>query len=409
MIAPIQPVGAGERVAVVDILRGFALFGILLVNFAGGTGSLVPSVDGAVGTGLDLLVSDSFYPLFSFLFGLGLALQLHRARGAGLAHLSLRRLLVLFLIGTGHALLIWDGDILVWYAMLGLLLIPLQKLSVRAVLLVALFLFGFQFVGPRVQGALGSWRSTPEREQVRELAEGVRQEDFGMQGNLGLLAQENGSWRDNVAYRWDKYSRRMNQYSAPVRVLSEQILFLFVVGLYVGRRRLLEDFRRRRRGFALMATLGALLAIAVPVVLKLFPDAPDEVWTLRDMAVNWGVTAFYVGGITLLVAAGGRAARKLALLAPVGRMGLTNYLMQSIVMTLLFFPYALDLPEFGATVRVLIDCGFFFLVQVPLSHWWLARFHFGPAEWLWRSLTYGYAQPMRRDDAGRQGAPLLAT
>jgi len=77
-----------------------------------------------------------------------------------------------------------------------------------------------------------------------------------------------------------------------------------------------------------------------------------------------------------------------------------------VVMTMLFFPYALGLPDLGATLRLLVDCGFFFLVQVPLSHWWLARYHFGPAEWVWRSLTYGSAQPWRRARPALQPIPL---
>lgn len=402
----VEPVRPAERIPLIDILRGFALLGILLVNFEGGVGSTLPSLDRAVQTGLDLLVSESFYPLFSFLFGLGFALQLGRARNAGVVHVYLRRLIGLFLIGTVHALLIWSGDILVNYALLGLLLIPLYRLPSRGVLLVGLLLLAFHLEGTRMRQVVRSWSSTPERVHSRELAQGLRDEARQIEGNLEVRTDQSGSWRAHLAIRWTTYGREVGGSVRLFDALRSDILLLFVIGLYVGRRRLLEDVRARRRGFALAAALGALAAVGIPLLLTLFPDAPDEVWWLRDMAANWGVTAFYIGAIALLVTAGGRAARKLSMLAPVGRMALTNYLLQSVVMTLLFFPYALGLPDLGATARLLVDVGVFFLVQVPLSQWWLARFQCGPVEWVWRSLTYGRPQPLRLK--GPAGAVTMA-
>ena len=408
MTAPtLEPVRAGERVTAVDVLRGFALLGILLVNFGGKVGAWLPSMDRAVQTGLDLLVTESFYPLFSFLFGLGLALQLTRARGAGLVHLYLRRLLVLFLIGTVHSLLIWDGDILVQYAMLGVLLIPLHRLPSRGVLLVALLLMAFQFGQSRVREAVEGWHSTPERERDRELATGLREERYRVEGNLELRAEEDGSWRDNLESRWHKYSRKVNRYLHPLSALGADYLLLFVLGLYVGRRRLLEQARSHRRGLAVVAVVGAIAALVGNALPRWYPDVGAEAELALWMAANYGMTMFYIAGLTVLAARGRRAAQNLSVLGPVGRMGLTNYLLQSLVMTFLFFPYGIGIPDLGATLRLLVDLGFFFLVQVPLSHWWLARYRFGPAEWVWRSLTYGRFQPMRLGEVAPQPVPLL--
>ena len=130
---PLTPVASSERVELIDILRGFALLGILTVNFWGTSGESVRRLDLILSKTLDIVVSASFYPLFSFLFGLGFAVQLQRARarGAGIVLTYLRRMLALFLIGSFHAIVIWDGDILTWYALFGLVLIPLHRLSDR--------------------------------------------------------------------------------------------------------------------------------------------------------------------------------------------------------------------------------------------------------------------------------------
>ena len=406
MTSALEPVRPNERFAVVDILRGVALLGILLVNFSGTVGKVMPEVDRVTGTVLDLLISDSFYPLFSFLFGLGLALHLVRARGTGIAHIYLRRMLVLFLIGTVHALLIWDGDVLAQYAVLGLVLIPLQRLPSRGLLAVVLFLLVFQFVGARVQGALASVVRTTAVQRERELKAAVRQENFGVSGNLGIRAEEDGSWSDNLAYRWDRYAGEIRDLSRPLRILGQDILLFFVIGLFAGRRRWLEDIRPRTRAFAWVALGGAILALAGNLLRTAFPDVGGDAETALIMAANWGVTACCIAGVALLVARGRLGARILAPLGPVGRLGLSNYLLQSLVMTALFFPYGLNLPDWGATAVLAISLAIFLGVQVPLSHWWLARFHFGPAEWLWRSLTYGYAQPMRREDPVRKPIPL---
>ena len=130
-------------------MRGFALFGVLIVNWSSLPGSLLPGADLVVDTGLDLLVFDSFYPQFSFLFGLGFAVQLMRAqdRGAGVTHLYLRRLSVLFLFGAAHFILLWNGDIGA-YALTGFLLIPLARLPMRALFGVLVVLLVIQVAPP---------------------------------------------------------------------------------------------------------------------------------------------------------------------------------------------------------------------------------------------------------------------
>jgi uncharacterized protein len=193
--------------------------------------------------------------------------------------------------------------------------------------------------------------------------------------------------------------RELRVLTNPINLTTDwenTILFAFLLGLYAGRRRWFENVDERRRAFAALMAVGALLALGAKAYQRLNLDWGAEAGAMSVRGPNVGVTLFYVSIITLLVSRGGTASRVLRLLAPAGRMGLTNYLVQSVVMQLVFFePYGLRLPDPGTTLMVPLHVLLFLGIQVPLSHWWLRRFKFGPAEWLWRSLTYGSAQPMR--------------
>jgi uncharacterized protein len=174
------------------------------------------------------------------------------------------------------------------------------------------------------------------------------------------------------------------------------ILLAFLLGLYAGRGRWFEDVARRTRAFAAGLVAGVVLSLAGKVYQRLGLELGAAVADFFDRIPNLGVTLFYVSVLMLLMAREGVALRALRLIAPAGRMGLTNYLMQSLVMTLVIFePYGLNLGDPGTTIMLIVHVVFFLCLQVPLSHWWLNRFRFGPAEWVWRSLTYGSPQPMR--------------
>lgn len=393
----INPIGSGERIELVDVLRGFAMFGVLLANFWGHRGTLLPRADAVAYGALDLLVWDSFYPLFAFLFGLSFAVQLLRAqeRGRSVTHLYVRRLLVLFVIGAAHAILLWDGDILTEYAVLGLFLIPLSWLPVRAMFGVVVLVLAFQFAPaagysatPRLRGA--SYEAAElERASIVEARNLLRGRVAGADGKSRHLM-------DHVrlrAFDWAASVRRVLDWR---RVLVDDITLCFVIGLYVGRRRLLHEAAAHRRGLMAALALGAILPITGYLVLNyvrpLGPFAREYGW----LASSHALTMFYVALIALIHLRAGSGARRLRWLAPAGRMALTNYLTQSLVMTLVFFPYGLHLDGGGTTLRMAVHAVFYLGMQVPFSHWWLARFRVGPAEWVWRSLTYGARQPMRR-------------
>lgn len=393
----VEPVPANERVVLLDILRGFALFGILLVNFGGDIGTWMPSIDAGVLRGFELLVEDSLYPLFSLLFGVGFAIQLMRSTGSGpgIAHVYFRRLLALFIIGSIHTVLIWNGDILRSYALLGFLLIPLHRLPARWILVAAVLLFAFQLEEERLVAAWDARFSTPQSRQADELAfELLSEQNQTMQSERRHMTTS-GSWPDKIASGWAFYGGWLHTINLR-RLFRNDVLLLFVIGLFVGRTRFLQDARQHRRRFTFVAIAGAVAAIAGYLMTEFYSSPVAEVESLTSMASNYGMTALYLGAIALLATRHPAPPRALAILAPVGRMALTNYLLQSIVMMGIVQTSRLNRAHVGATVILLISCAVFFLIQVPLSHWWLARFRYGPAEWVWRAATYGRLSDSRQ-------------
>jgi len=396
----IGPVTAGERIEVLDVLRGFALFGILWMNMWGWTGDgwhnrIVEWLGVQLGDG-------KFYTLYSFLFGLGFAVQLLRAeaRGARIVPVYLRRLLALLAIGLAHTVFIWDGDILARYAIMGFLLLLFRKCSPRMLLLFALLSLAFAVEGQWLVDAVSGLRR-PHPEAARAAALDRTNEDAGREAqNRGLLrAEARGTYPEMVVgraallrmeySRWQSYFYGVN-------------FCMFLLGLYAGRRGIFQNvaehlpFIRRVMwwGLAVGLTLNA-----TDVVMWELSNARGFQWAghLGRMVYSLGRPAlclFYASAITLAMQSE-TWKRRLKPLAWPGRMGLTNYLLQSVIITTLFFGYGLGLMLYGSASLALVLALVIWPLQIPLSAWWLKRFRFGPMEWLWRSLTYGKAQPMR--------------
>jgi uncharacterized protein len=396
------PVTATERIELIDILRGFALLGILLVNFPGPVGTATSGANAFIVEALEWLVDSSFYPLYSFLFGLGFGLQLLRARkrGGGVLRMYTRRLLALFLIGTAHAVLVWDGDILVNYSLFGFLLIPFHRIRPRPLLAIGLVLLAVSASDPPVTTLVSR---DPDR-AAAELEEGVAAEELRNEATRRPIASF-GSWGAEVAERWDRYSVKLRELVRPSAWILRDVPALFLIGLAIGQLGILQRASTHRRKLVAVAVAGAVTAAIYPVLQStaLLDESrlDGALWAVQ----NYGYTAFYVCVISLLVAAGGRARRALGILAPAGRLGLTNYLMQSLVMTLLFAGYGLGWTEPSVSLHLLLNVAFFFAIQVPLSAWWLRRYRFGPTEWLWRSVTYGRVEPLRREEPARVEVP----
>jgi uncharacterized protein len=410
------PLAAGERLAHVDFVRGFALFGILLVNMALFKAPAIVQASAPAATNLldqfaaqviNLFAEGKFFTLFSFLFGFGVATQLLRARQHGLpfAPRYTRRLLVLLLFGVAHATLLWYGDILVTYALIGFALLLFRDSSPRAVLAWAIALLlgmslllggGIAFVElQRADPMAGAAILAAEREQLASVEEEII--------------------RDTGLYREGSYGELvLARTLAPVGLIYNlvtqgiPVLAMFLLGLYAGRRGILADLpahrgllrRVRFWGLLLGLTFSTLLLLA-QAQLSLF--AGLGVLLLAHSLTGPLLALGYAATLVLLHGSQDEAKplrpRWRALLAPlgaVGRMALTNYLLQTLICTTLFYGYGFGLyGQVGAALGFVLTLAIFAL-QVGWSVWWLRRFQFGPAEWLWRTLTYGRAQPMRR-------------
>jgi uncharacterized protein len=174
------------------------------------------------------------------------------------------------------------------------------------------------------------------------------------------------------------------------------ILVYFLIGLLVGRSGVLQEAHQRRRTLFIAGGVATIVGAggAITYAMGWFEGGPAWLGNLGWNVANPGLTAFYVMAITLLCTFTTWGRRAFGVFVSAGRMGLTNYLMQSVVMTAMSESYALGWTP-STTAWTLINLGFFFAVQVPLSRWWLDCFRYGPVEWVWRSATYGPAQPFK--------------
>jgi uncharacterized protein len=395
------PVAAGERIELLDILRGAALFGILAANMrALGAPWLVHSkphllfpafADRFVQGLIDVFISAKFITLFSFLFGLGFAVQMTRAeaRGARVRSFYPRRLLVLLAFGIVHGALLFWGDILVAYALIGFILLAFRKRQPSTVLRWAMgLLLVFTILGSFAFAALQFIPLPPDKpaEELRKvtwLAQAFREGDL-----FDVVAANFLSW---VAF-------------APRNLSVLFFLPVFLFGLWVWRRGIPQDPEAHagaiRRTCRLALPVGLALnafAVAEDIVRAgARPRPPDLLVFAAGLSRFYGTYILalgYAAGLALL-ARQERWRRRLAPTAAVGRMALTNYLLQSLVCVPLFT--TTDLYGKVGPALLIIPTIVIYAGQVWFSNWWMRRFRYGPMEWLWRSLTYGSIGPLRR-------------
>jgi uncharacterized protein len=396
-----------ERIEVVDVLRGFAMFGILIVNMEGLSSPGYRAEDGErLWTGLlDRIVESlilhgaagKFMIMFTVLFGLSFALQMRRTAARGLPFLNLqaRRLTALLLIGLAHAFLIWWGDILVGYALAGFLLLPFQRCRPRTILVwaIALNLLSFVELEVRtVQNLLG-----PPAESAGLGASTLREAPAppGSLARAKLDAYGHGTLGDIARRRAQDF---LDHNREPYNIVLRRLSF-FLVGLFVGSLGILRDLPGHRPLLRRVLAWALLVGVVTHVADLLLYQQGLPSWTrlLRlpvSIVHNPAMACVYSVALILLFQRPAWRAR-LSPLAAVGRTALSNYLLQSVVCTSLFYSYGLGLygrlgPAAGLALTITI-----FALQVAVSGCWLRRFRFGPMEWLWRSLTYGRRQPLR--------------
>lgn len=414
----LSPTTSKQRIPIVDILRGFALLGILMVNmhfFATPLQSLLvtpdmPLIDRVAGWIVSFGFQSKFFTLFSFLFGLGFFLQMSSAERKGVAFvpLYLRRLLWLAVFGLLHGIFLWVGDILLMYALMGLLLLLAfrhrhpRTLLIWTLLLIAVptLLLGGSIV------SLGAALESPQNAQFIANYEAQRAEEI--ETALANIEQDtlvygSGTYGEVTAERMRDF---ITVWSSVNLLLMPSVLAMFLFGLRAGKRGWFDDVSANLPIFRRMLMWTLPLGVLLSVV---YASSGADLTTsaLKGVNFNFGVAyiANFLGAPLMMLANVSMivllsqttwGARLLAPLADMGRMALSNYIMHSLVMTSIFYGYGFGLfGSVGNFGQSLMAIGLF-LVQILLSRLWLSQFNFGPLEWLWRSLTYGKLQPMRK-------------
>lgn len=422
------PVSGRERIESLDTLRGVAVFGILLLNiiaFANPFAAYTdPRVDGAT-SGIDLatfmtvdiLFEGSMRAIFSILFGAGMLIFLSKpgVEPGEMKRLYYRRTGLLILFGLFNAyVLVWPGDILYAYGVAGLLLYFFRNLSPARLLacsgviflLLTLMHSGFHYQGRTLSNAVAEVEALPagtplsaEQTQALEDWDAFLEQQFLSEEAIAAdLASKRGGYVSNFVA-----VAQANLFIQTFGLLINSLwdsLAMMLLGMALMKWHLL-DGSRPRRDYLLLALLA--LGVGLPL------NAWESFTFLRsDFAIYWGMFSRptydlgrlllalgYIGLIMLICQARVLGALRWAM-ARVGRMALSNYLLQSVICNLVFLGFGLGLAGELARHQIYYVVFGVWVFELLLSIWWLARYRFGPAEWLWRSLTYGQRQPLRR-------------
>jgi uncharacterized protein len=404
----VGPVSLSERILFIDVLRGMALFGILAANMRAFFGPL--DIYGEIGLlfhsradvwaqGLvDMFFQGKFISIFSFLFGLGFAIQLSRAEAKGVRFLSFypRRLLALALFGLIHGIFIWAGDILLTYAFSGAILLLFRKRQQNTLLWWAGSLFALPIV---IASTLFTLYHTRFRPQWMNFKPTDMHKIYAI---VNIYAH--GTVRQIMAQNWVEWKQEL-----PTTLFAIYATALFLLGMWVWRAGIvqrLDEYRPiLKRVCAWCVPIGLIMNLYVATVWAIAPDGKISAWIFLANVIHFPaahiLAAGYISGLALIFL--NKDWRRFVLpFAAVGRTALTNYLLESVVCTLFFYNYTTGLygrvgPAVGLVLTVIL-----FAAQVGLSNLWLKHYRFGPMEWLWRGMTYGKFPSMRHQESASE-------
>jgi uncharacterized protein len=400
--APDQPVRSGERLVTLDFIRGIAVLGILFANITAfgqpymayfwppALAEPATAGDQLVWLFQAIFVDSKFRGLFSLLFGAGIYLFMQRAwaRGRGLV-LQFRRLAVLLAFGLAHYFLIWRGDILTVYAIAGMLALPMLDWPARKQLHagLVLYMFGLVAMVALLGGSLVAESANGLDQAAQDALDGARAE---------VVLYRQGSYAEIVENTAAEHAGQLVQevlLVVPTETLPLMLIgmALFRMGLFSGG---MDPARMRRWGCT-----GVIAGVLVTVPIALWPYRAEFPFFLTMFVFNGlariGQLPMVLGLAALLALWAPGAARGWlgGRFCAAGRMAFSNYLGTSLLMMFLFHGWALGL--FGELGRLEL-LGVVLPIWVLMLAWspaWLARFRYGPLEWLWRCLTYGRLFP----------------
>jgi uncharacterized protein len=410
MTMSFQPVQQQERIELLDLLRGFALFGILMVNMQlfnnphtimfGDFSIWKDPLSLSSNWFIRFFFEGKFYILFSLLFGMGFQLYLQKAdENKSILPLFRKRLMYLLLFGLLHVVFVWFGDILVWYALFGFVMTWLRKKSNRSLIKWSIGLLLIPIVlTTAMLGFMQLSMSIPEAaaEMEASFAENVSRMQSLTAEAYALYPT--GSFVELIRFRLIEWMQLL----PGLFFFYPNTLAMFLIGMvfirmgYLSKPGEHRSFFRRLLSFSLPLGLAAAWTMATysPEVSQASPS-----WLMLLVAASHTVGGIFMAmtyiSLIVLVTQTALFSRITSLVANLGRMALTIYLMQSLIATTLFYSFGFGLygkvsPFQGILITLAI-----YTFQLLFSYYWLKKFRFGPMEWLWRSMTYGRAMPMK--------------
>lgn len=407
----LQPITSSKRIDLVDALRGFAIFGIFMVNMPG---MFKPAVElimlPTLGNGtLDVIAhslimfffTGKFFVLFSLLFGFGFYIFLHKDGEPTQESVRLfrKRVFWLLLFGLLHVILFWEGDILVYYALFGFLLILFRKSSIKKIVIWTVI---FMLIPIVVVGLVSLLPILLASNEVAMAA-------FEQGNQEQLMATQDLIERAYLAYSSGSYVEIMSMNLEQWLFLVSGILFfyptcmaLFLIGLLIGRTGLFANYQEHlpffKKVFWITLPIGIVCNLLLILSVVNFNPGVIDGWAFigRTFGIIGGVVMMctYVSGFIMLYSQG-TFRRLFNGFSYVGRMALTNYITHSVISLLLFRSGLFGLFGHVEVWQSILLVLVIFSIQIVFSKWWLRQFKFGPLEWLWRSLTYGKIQHMR--------------
>jgi uncharacterized protein len=410
---PQAPAEPSARSDLIDALRAIALFGVIMVNMAGITmivmaekmmASLGPADIGVMVLEI-LFIFGKARAAFAFLFGIGFGILLERAeaRGGGFSQMFVRRMLALFAFGVINQIFFFFGDILTNYALLGLMLMLFRRASDRMLLQCG---FALIFLPPLLAGiaeiVVGGTLPNLTGQSVAAAS--------AMTSARGLEAYSSGHYLDAISFNasWPFYAVTGNPVHRVVYNLS--VFGMFLLGYLVARHRVLMQVEHCRpmlkKVVRWLLPIGFILNAVF--ALGLFGFKLDGVLRGLVTASFSGPPILSLGFIAALALLFSRRAKAMqALLAPAGRMALTNYLASGAVGTFCFYGYGLGWMGTVNLAGIALFAVVLYTGLLVFSHAWLSIFRTGPIEWIWRSLTNGSVQPIFHGHRTDKPAPQL--
>ncbi len=417
MTQSINPVQNKEREVFMDVLRGFAIFGILIANLAMGGLSLYSASNKQVGTFLlpeidhvlsflySIFIDGKFYSIFSLLFGWGIALQIQRGLNKGINPMPTirRRLLFMLLMGTIH-ILIWTGDIVLFYAMLGFVLLLFRKFSNKTLLITAavlilspIVLYAAKMKWPWVNAPANFLNATGE--QVDKKLLGISNISFESYYEWAKQAGWWGYFKSNISGAFYRFGYLFFISRIP------KVLGMFLIGYVLGRSNFYKNITQNKKTVYRVIGLGLLIGLPANYMLATYmSNFENDYYSLKinglyqTIAYALGVAPLalsYVGTFMLCFQTG-IGKKIMSVVAPVGKMAFSNYMMHSLVCNFVFLGAGLGYGRQVGPFYLTLFAILLFVFQIFSSTIWLKYFNYGPVEWVWRSLTYGKIQPFKK-------------